>query len=88
MTPLQPPTLLRERMMARKLTIVAFLAALALPVAHAETPAPVLQSLPAELQQNIEQVRTACREALNGAREALLALGAEASVRAECPSAL
>ena len=61
--------------MARKLTIVAFLAALALPVAHAETPAPVLQSLPAELQQNIEQVRTACREALNGAREALLALG-------------
>jgi hypothetical protein len=29
---------------------------------HAETPSPVLQSLPAEVQNNIEQVRTACRQ--------------------------
>jgi hypothetical protein len=29
---------------------------------HAETPLPVLQSLPAEVQNNIEQVRTACRQ--------------------------
>ncbi len=62
-------------MMARTPTTAAFLAALAIPVAHAVTPAPVLQLLPAELQQNIEQVRAACREALNGAREALLTLG-------------
>ena len=38
------------------------MAALAIPVAHAETPSPVLQSLPAQAQKNIEQVRTACRE--------------------------
>ena len=30
--------------------------------AHAETPSAVLQSLPAEVQKNIEQVRTSCRE--------------------------
>jgi hypothetical protein len=33
---------------------------------HAETPSSVLQSLPAEVQKNIEQVRTACREQLQG----------------------
>ena len=32
---------------------------------HAETPSPVLQSLPAEVQKNIEEVRTACREYWN-----------------------
>ena len=36
-------------------------------VAHAETPSPVLQSLPAKVQKDIEEVRAKCREALNGA---------------------
>ena len=48
--------------MTRTLTTLASLAALAIPVAHAETPSPVLQSLPAEVQKNIEEVRAACRQ--------------------------
>jgi hypothetical protein len=32
---------------------------------HPETPSSLLQSLPAEVQKNIEQVRTACREYWN-----------------------
>jgi hypothetical protein len=47
--------------MTRILTIIAALAAVSTQVAHAETPSPVLQSLPAAVQKNIEQVRTACR---------------------------
>jgi hypothetical protein len=52
--------------MIRIPTTIALLAVLAIPVAHAETQSPVLQSLPAEVQKNIEQVRTACRETLAG----------------------
>jgi len=33
---------------------------------HADTPSPVLQSLPAEAQKDIEQVRNACREYFTG----------------------
>ena len=35
-------------------------------LAHAETPSPVLRSLPAEVQKNIEQVRSSCREYWTG----------------------
>jgi hypothetical protein len=52
--------------MTRTPTTIALLAALAIPAAHAQTPSSsVLQSLPTEVQKNIEQVRTACREHLN-----------------------
>jgi hypothetical protein len=50
-------------MMTRTVTIIASLAALAISVAHAETPSPLLQTLPAEVQKNIEEVRAACRQA-------------------------
>ncbi len=52
--------------MTRTPTTIALLAALVIPMAHAETPLPVLHSLPAEVQKNIEQVRTACREYWTG----------------------
>ena len=48
------------------LTIIVSLAALAIQVAHAETPSTVLQSLPPEVQKNIEQVRTSCRDYFTG----------------------
>jgi hypothetical protein len=47
--------------MTRTLTTVASLAALVISVAHAEAPSPVLQSLPAEVQKNIEEIRAGCR---------------------------
>jgi hypothetical protein len=51
--------------MSKALTTVAFLATLAIPVAHAETPSSVLESLPAEIQKDIEDTRAACRAYLN-----------------------
>jgi hypothetical protein len=51
------------------LTAIASLTALAFSVAHAETPSPVLQSLPAEVQKHIEDVRSGCRETLKGLDE-------------------
>ena len=56
-------------MMKQIATAICLLACIAPAVAddekdketHAETPSPVLHSLPAEVQKNIEQVRTACR---------------------------
>ena len=51
-------------MMRNALTTVACLAALTIQVAHAETPSPVMQSLPAEVQKNIEDIRAGCREHL------------------------
>jgi hypothetical protein len=51
--------------MTRTLTTVAFLATLAIPMAHAEAPSPVLQSLPAEVQKSIEDTRAGCRAYYN-----------------------
>ncbi len=47
--------------MTRTLATLASLAALVIPVVHAETPSPLLQSLPAEVQKHIEETRTSCR---------------------------
>ena len=46
--------------------LTTVLAALTIQVAHAETPSPVLQSLPAEVQKNIEDIRAGCREYFTG----------------------
>ena len=62
-TPIQPLPK-GEATMRSALTTVACLAALTIQVAHAETPSSVLQSLPAEVQKNIEDIREGCREHL------------------------
>jgi hypothetical protein len=48
------------------LATVAFLAALAVSMARAETPSSILQSLPDEVQKHIEEVRASCREHVKG----------------------
>jgi hypothetical protein len=50
--------------MMRTRTTIAVLAALAISVAHAETPSSVLETLPAEVQKHVEEIRASCREYL------------------------